>query len=187
MGQVCKLVKPLYGSKQSGHEWNNELDGKLKDHEYEHLTSDPCVSIQRDNSDFGILAIWVDNSLLFASMDQMMDHMKDVLSLEWKVTNLGEPHKIISIEVMHTNNSISISQQRYIENLLCKENMQDANTAAIPMDLNIKLAPNPDNNELNRSNSYAKALGCLQFISNSTRPDISYAVNKLAAYTTGKT
>ena len=51
------------------------------------------------------------------------------------------------------------------------------------MDLNIKLAPNPDNNELNRSNSSAKLLGCLQFISNSTQPDISYTVNKLAAYT----
>ena len=54
---------------------------------------------------------------------------------------------------------------------------------AVPMDPNIKLAQNLDNNELNHSNSYAKLLGCLQFISNSTRPDISYAVNKLAAYT----
>ena len=61
--------------------------------------------------------------------------------------------------------------------------MLDANPAAIPMDPNIKLAPNPDNNELNHSNLYAKLLGCLQFISNSTWPDISYAVNKLAAYT----
>jgi hypothetical protein len=61
--------------------------------------------------------------------------------------------------------------------------MLDANPVAMPMDPNIKLAPNPDNNELNHSNSYAKLLGCLQFISNSTRPDISFAVNKLAAYT----
>ena len=103
--------------------------------------------------------------------------MKDVLSSEWEVTNLGEPHKIIGIEVTHTDNSIPISQQKYTKNLLCKENMQDANPATVPMDLNIKLAPNLDNNELNHSNSYAKLLGCLQFISNSTRPNISYAVN----------
>ena len=80
MSWVYKLVKPLYGLKQAGHEWNNELDGKLKDHEYQHLTSDPCVYIWWDNGDVGILAIWVDNSLLFASTDQMIDHMKDVLS-----------------------------------------------------------------------------------------------------------
>ena len=109
--------------------------------------------------------------------------MKNVLSSEWEVTDLGEPHKIVSIEVTHTDNSISISQQKYIENLLCKEEMLHANLITMPMDLNIKLAPNPDNNELNHSNSYAKLLGCLQFISNSTRPDISFAVNKLAAYT----
>ena len=96
-----------------------------------------------------------------------MDHMKNVLSSEWEVTNLGEPHKIIGIEVTCTDNFISISQQKYIENLLHKENMQDANPTAVPMDPNIKLAPNPDNNKLNCSNSYAKLLGCLQFISNS--------------------
>ena len=112
-----------------------------------------------------------------------MDHMKNVLSSEWEVTDLGDPHKIVSIEVMCTNNSISISQQKHIENLLHKEKMLDVNSVAMPMDLNIKLVPNPDNNEINHSNSYAKVLGCLQFISNSTRPDISSAVNKLATYT----
>ena len=85
--------------------------------------------------------------------------MKDVLSSEWEVTDLGELHKIVSIEVTCTNNSISISQQKYIENLLHKEDMQDVNPAAVPMDPNIKLAPNPDNNESNHSNSYAKLLG----------------------------
>ena len=112
-----------------------------------------------------------------------MDHMKNVPSSEWEFTDLGEPHKIVGIEVTHTNNSTSISQQKYIENFLHKEDMLDVNPITMPMDLNIKLAPNPDNNELNCSNSYAKLLGCLQFISNSTRPDISFAVNKLAAYT----
>ena len=98
-----------------------------------------------------------------------MDHMKDALSSEWEVTNLGELHKIVGIEVTCANNSISISQQKYVENLLHKEDMLDASPAAIPMDPNTKLAPNLDNNELNHSNSYAKLLGCLQFISNSTR------------------
>ena len=61
--------------------------------------------------------------------------------------------------------------------------MADTNPITILMDPNMKLAPNPDENEPNQSNSYAKLLGCLQFLANSTRPDISYAINKLAAYT----
>jgi hypothetical protein len=51
------------------------------------------------------------------------------------------------------------------------------------MDPHIKIGPNPQQNEANRSNSYAQLLGELQFIANCTRPDIAYAANKLAAYT----
>jgi hypothetical protein len=51
------------------------------------------------------------------------------------------------------------------------------------MDPNIKLQPNSDGNEGNRSNSYAKVLRELQFLANATRPDIVFAVNRLAVYT----
>jgi hypothetical protein len=61
--------------------------------------------------------------------------------------------------------------------------MEDANPVTMPLDPNIKLVPNSDANEPNRSNSYARLLGELQFIANNTRPDISFAVNRLAAYT----
>ena len=182
-GRVCRLIKTLYGLKQAGREWNNELDGKLKVHEYERLFADPCAYIRRDAGNFGILTVWVDDSLLFASSDSTMDHMKDTLRSEWEVTDLGEPSKIVGIEITRSDDSISISQTRYIENVLRKEEMNDANPIRMPMDPHIQLMPNPDDNEPNRSNSFAKLLGCLQFIANSTGPDISYAVNRLAAYT----
>ena len=37
--------------------------------------------------------------------------------------------------------------------------MADVNPVSIPMDLNIKLVPNPDNNEPNHSNSYVRLWG----------------------------
>jgi Reverse transcriptase (RNA-dependent DNA polymerase) len=126
----------------------------------------------------------VDDSLLFVSSDKSMDHMKETLCSEWDVTNLGEPCKIVGIEVTHTDNSIMLSQERYIENVLQKEGMAKANPAAMPMDPHLKLALNPDESKPNQRNSFVKLLGSLQFIANSTRPDITYAVNRLAAYTT---
>ena len=33
-GRVCLLVRPLYGLKQAGNEWNNEFDGAMKDLTY---------------------------------------------------------------------------------------------------------------------------------------------------------
>jgi hypothetical protein len=89
----------------------------------------------------------------------MMNHMKDMLHSEWEVTNLGEPSKIIGIEITHTTDAISISQQKYIESILWKEGMEDTNPVGMPMDLNVKISPNPEVNRPNHSNAYVKLLG----------------------------
>ena len=46
-GQVCLLIKTLYGLKQSGREWNKELDMQLKEKGFKNLRSDPCAYIRR--------------------------------------------------------------------------------------------------------------------------------------------
>jgi hypothetical protein len=65
-----------------------------------------------------IITIWINDLMLFASSEAMMNHMKESLHTEWEVTNLGEPSKIIGIEITCTKDTISISQQKYIENIL---------------------------------------------------------------------
>ena len=113
----------------------------------------------------------------------MMEHMKSSIESEWQATDLGEPSKIIGIEITRMPEYLKISQGKYIDNLLRKEKMAEANPVGMPLDPNVKIGPNPEHNEPNRSNSYAKLLGELQYVANATRPDISYAVNKLASYT----
>jgi hypothetical protein len=181
--RVCHLIKTLYGLKQSGREWNKEFNTKIKTHSYRRLISDPCIYIRWDGNEFAIITVWVDDLMLFASSDKMMDHMKNAIKSQWEATDMGQPSKIIGIEITFKNDTVIISQQKYIENLLKKENMADANPVAMPMDSHIQLTPNPELNEPNRSNSYAKLIGELQYIANCMCPDISYAVNRLAAYT----
>src|SRR5882762_8566320 len=182
-GRVCKLIKTLYGLKQSGREWNNQRDEKLRHYGYKRLTSDPCAYVRWDGDNVRIITIWVNDLMLFASNDTMMEHMKESKESEWQATDLGEPSKIIGIEITFMPRSLRISQQKYIENLLRKEKMAEANPVGMPLDPNVKIGPNLIHNELNRSNSYAKLLVELQYLANTTRPDISYAINKLGSYT----
>jgi len=182
-GRVCKLIKTLYGLKQSGREWNKQLDEKLRNHGYKRLTSDPCAYVRWDGDNVAIITVWVDDLLLFASNDDMMEHMKRSIESEWQATDLGEPSKIIGIEITIMPEYLRISQGKYVENLLRKENMAEANPVGMPLDPNIKIGPNLVYNKPNRSNSYAKLMGELQYLANATRPDISYAVNRLASYT----
>ena len=44
-GHLCWLIKTLYRLKQSGHEWNEELNGQLESKGFMQLHSDLCVYI----------------------------------------------------------------------------------------------------------------------------------------------
>src|ERR1700730_17948716 len=155
----------------------------MQRHGYKCLLSDPCAYIWHDGDEIAIITVWVDDLLLFATSKKLMEKMKSDLRKEWQITNLGEPSKIVGIEITRCKDSISISQRGYIEKLLKEEGMERCNPVAMPLDPNVKIEANPDGNQGDRSNSYAHLLGELQFISNATRPDIAFAVNRLAAYT----
>ena len=182
-GRVCWLRKTLYGLKQSGREWNKELDRRLKDKGFNNLLSDPCAYIRRDGNSLEIITVWVDDLLLFAMTNHIMNILKEELNSIFELTDLGEPSKIVGIEICQRANSLTISQPQYVEAMLQKYGMEDANPVRILLDLNIKLEPNNEKGEQNRSNDYASLIGSLQYLANATRPDIAYAVNRLATYT----
>jgi hypothetical protein len=99
-GWVCQLIKTLYGLKQSGREWNIELDTKLKKHNFTRLRSDPCAYIRGVKDKSEIITVWVDDLLLFATSEKLMERMKKDIRSEWETTDLGEPAKIVGIEIM---------------------------------------------------------------------------------------
>jgi len=125
----------------------------------------------------------VDNLLLFTTSDALMEKMKANINAEWETTDLGEPSKIIGIEITRTADSISIGQRQYVETILKREGMDRTNPVMMPLDPGTPIQLNPDGNKGNQSNLYARLLGELQFLVNATRPDISYAVSQLASYT----
>ena len=182
-GRVCQLIKTLYGLKQAGREWNLELDRKMQKRGYSRLRSDPCVYIYRVDDDFVAITVWVDDMLLFSTTIELkMKAINDIES-EWQITDLGTPTKIVGIELTITPDSIFISSSSYINSILQKEMLDRCNAVSTPLDPNVTLEANPEENISDRSNPYARLLGELQYVANATRPDIAYAVNRLAAYT----
>lgn len=74
---------------------------------------------------------------------------------------------------------IFLSQKRYIEELLCKANMDDAKPVATPLATHPPLTLHGD--LLDDPTEYRQLIGSLQYLS-LTRPDVAFAVNKLAQY-----
>ena len=181
--RICWLRKTLYGLKQSGREWNKELDKRLKEKGFTNLYSDPCAYIRRDGNDLEIITVWVDDLLLFATLLALMNKLKAELNEMFELNDLGEPTKIVGIEIDQRADSLTISQKQYVDAILHKYDMADANPVSTPLDPNTSLEPNKEEGETNRSNAYASLIGSLHYLSTATRPDIAYAVNRLATYT----
>ena len=76
-GRFCKLIKTLYGLKQSGCEWNKELDEKLKHFGFQRIRA----YIKRDGDSVAILTVWVNDLLLFASCAYATDKITSAKSM----------------------------------------------------------------------------------------------------------
>ena len=77
-------------------------------------------------------------------MDELIEQTKAYLEAEWELTDLGEPVKIVGIEITMGNHSVTISQCWYLESVLQKKGMERANPVGMPLNLNVTLELNPD-------------------------------------------
>ena len=77
--KVCKLVKSLYGLKQTSRQWNQEFSGKLLGFGFVQSQIDNCLFIKRSKYIFLALLIYVDDVLIVGSDIQCVQSLKDFL------------------------------------------------------------------------------------------------------------
>jgi hypothetical protein len=86
----------------------------MKEFSFNRTRSDLCVYVRRDGNDIVILTIWVDDILLFGTSEKLIEQAISDIHQVWDVTVLGEPAKIVGIEITQTEDSIRIPQKIYI-------------------------------------------------------------------------
>lgn len=175
--KVALLRKSIYGLKQAAHCWNTKFVASLLKHGFTQSQADPCVFINRTNGDTTLLGLFVDD-MIIAGEAERVRHIKDQLMSEYRMKDLGRPSLILGIKVDHSVGSTSISQRQYTENLLATFGMSECKPAATPIPAN--LGSEFEDTTACDLHLYQQAIGSLIYLSNSTRPDISYAVGLLA-------
>jgi hypothetical protein len=75
--EVCKLLKPLYGLKQSDREWYKKLDGYMKNNGGRRTPSDPCVYVFGENDERVIIIIYVDDLILASKKLERLNEVKE--------------------------------------------------------------------------------------------------------------
>jgi hypothetical protein len=186
--KICKLVKGLYGLKQSPRQWNKKLNDYLLDVGFRRSTADPCLYVKKKNSWLLYLGIYVDDLMIFGDTESIIEETAEALKKKFEMTDLGTISYCLGLEVKtHGNGSIKISQRKYLEDILQRFNMNDCKPVATPLDPNCHLTKEineitSDDEEKMKNIPYKEAIGSLMYLMIGTRPDIAAAVCKLSQF-----
>lgn len=110
--------------------------------------------------------------------------MVDLIKQLFPSRDLGEPALFLGIEIARdrTARTVTITQRALADAILAKYNGLDVKRRAVPMDPKLKLMQDGDPMGVPQE-QYGSLVGSLMHLSNGTRPDITFAVNRLARYT----
>lgn len=140
---------------------------------------------------FVILLLYVDDVLIATSSKSIMNGIKLNLMSEFKMTDIGEPKEFLGIKTLRdrANGTLFIHQRKFIESILKRFEMTECKTISTPMiqDNTKRIVAKASGHDLSDTNemdinliSYKQVIDSLLYLTNSTRPDITFAVNVLS-------
>ena len=183
-GRVCLLKKSLYGLKQAPRNWNHCFDLFAREEGFIPTVQDVCIYVKKSEKELMIMSLYVDDGLLCSTSASLLDQFMVKLKARFEIT-VNDPKVYVGMEIHRDRKkrTISISQSGYVNRVLEKFGMEDCRPVACPLDPSLKLVEStPAEAEEAESIPYLEAIGCLTYLSTISRPDISFAVSKLASF-----
>lgn len=184
-GLYCRLLRSLYGLKQSGRLWNQNVIAFYKRIGFRPLNADPSILILQRGKEITIVSIYVDDFLLASNSMPALENLKESLAIEYEMKDLGEVKTIIGWQITRdlATRTIKVSQSAYIRDLLEEENLTDCNAPTIPMKAGSSIEMSePDDYDEADLGDYQRLIGKLMYLACGTRPDIAFVVGRLSKH-----
>lgn len=185
-GKIVKLQRSLYGLKQSPRQWNKRFKEFLKKFKFIASEADNCVYHGSINNEIVLLALYVDDGLLFAKSDLAINKVLEYLKKEFEVT-VGKGDYFVGLEIQRSDKgNVKITQKAYLTCVIDRFGMVDSKGYAVPAQLNnpLVMLSNNEKDELMTKIPYREAVGSLMFAAVASRPDIMFAVANVSKFLT---
>ncbi|SCV72356.1 BQ2448_3893 [Microbotryum intermedium] len=155
-GKILKLDQSIYGLKQAGRIWNKEINATLCSLGYTPTVTDQCAKIER-----------------------VLSKLEDMYGIK----RLGDAEYVLGIQLKRgEDGSITLSQERYLQDVLERFDLALTKPAATPMQKNLLLELDESTPTEHERTRYLQAVGSLMYAALGTRPDLAYAVSYLARF-----
>lgn len=145
---------------------------------------DSCVYFD----DYVYLLLYVDDILIIGEDELKINELKNKLSNEFEMKDLGNAKRILGIDIKRSDPStITLTQSNYLQKLLSKYGMENCKGVSTPLSQHLKLSttqsPTTDSERLKMSKiPYANCVGSLMYSMVCTRPDLAHAMSVVSRY-----
>jgi len=188
-GWVWRLLKSLYGLKQSPRLWNQKLHAALQDMGFIRTRSDHSVYIYVRDGVRMIIPIFVDDLTLVSKSMAAINKVKQELGERFKLRDLGPTESLLGIKITRdrAKRTLCLSQRQYIIEALERYRLSDCTPVKTPMEPGLRLSKDmapktPEEEAQMKGTPYMNAVGSLMYLAITTRPDIAYAVGVLCRF-----
>jgi hypothetical protein len=188
---VLCLKKTLYGLKQSGRRWYQRLSSIFESLDFHKCSVDQAVfyKANKDKNEVTVVAVHIDDCTIAATNLKLIDEFKAGLRKHVEVTDLGELHWMLGVEIKRDRRAgtIHMSQCVYIDSILRCYNFDELKPLSMPMDPAIRLTADQApataaEHAIMCDKPYHEAVGALNWATLATRPDIAFAVSTVARF-----
>jgi hypothetical protein len=146
------------------------------------LNSDAGIFLYRKDDNFCIAVVYVDDSFFTGPNKALNQQLKEAFMKKWECRDLGELTEFLGMKITREGSKIHLDQCAYLEAVLERCGMKDSKKAATPLPAGYV----PTKSELVASpelrSKYQTVIGSLLYLMLGTRPDIAFAVTKMAQF-----
>lgn len=175
-GKICKLKQSIYGLKQLPRAWFNRFTHFVKKKRYSQGQFDHTMFVKHTiDGKMAILIVYVDDILLTRNNGDEIHRLRKHLGSEFEIKDLGPTRYFLGMDITRSKIGISVSQRKYVLDLLKETGMSGCRPSDTPMDPNQKLREVSNGVPIDKG-MYQRLVGKLIYLSH-TRLDIAFAVS----------
>ena len=182
--KVLRLLRALYGLKQAGLAWWRALKASMVKLGFTCLNSDAGLFLYEDKHSFVIAVIYVDDSLFLGPIKALVQRLKSEFMKVWETRDLGDVTEFLHMRISREDRKIHLDQTVYLQTVLQRCEMSNAKFAVTPLPAGY--VPEVVHSGYTASpelrSRFQTVIGSLLYLMLGTRPDISFAVTKLAQF-----